>query len=40
MREVCLRDFLTVMLILRDRDQFADNWIYIHDPVPAAVNKS
>src|SRR5450755_37714 len=26
------RDFLTVMLILKNRDSFADNWIYIHDP--------
>jgi protoporphyrinogen oxidase len=26
------RDFLTVVLILKDRDQFSDNWIYIHDP--------
>jgi protoporphyrinogen oxidase len=26
------RDFLTVVLILRDRGQFADNWIYVHDP--------
>ncbi len=26
------RDFLTVMLILKDRDLFDDNWIYIHDP--------
>jgi protoporphyrinogen oxidase len=26
------RDFLTVALILKDRGQFADNWIYIHDP--------
>jgi len=26
------RDFLTVGLILRERDRFADNWIYIHDP--------
>jgi protoporphyrinogen oxidase len=26
------RDFLTVMLILRDKDVFTDNWIYIHDP--------
>ncbi|HZS18486.1 MAG TPA: NAD(P)/FAD-dependent oxidoreductase [Candidatus Udaeobacter sp.] len=26
------RDFLTVMLILRDRQMFDDNWIYIHDP--------
>jgi protoporphyrinogen oxidase len=26
------RDFLTVGLILRDRNRFNDNWIYIHDP--------
>jgi protoporphyrinogen oxidase len=26
------RDFVTVMLILRDRQLFDDNWIYIHDP--------
>ena len=26
------RDFLTVVLILRERDAFDDNWIYIHDP--------
>ncbi len=26
------RDFLTVMLILKDRNAFQDNWIYIHDP--------
>ena len=26
------RDFLTVVLILRDRHAVADNWIYIHDP--------
>jgi protoporphyrinogen oxidase len=26
------RDFITVMLILRDRHVFHDNWIYIHDP--------
>jgi protoporphyrinogen oxidase len=26
------RDFLTVGLILRERDRFRDNWIYIHDP--------
>jgi protoporphyrinogen oxidase len=26
------RDFLTVMLILKDRNLFSDNWIYIHDP--------
>jgi protoporphyrinogen oxidase len=26
------RDFITVVLILKDRHAFADNWIYIHDP--------
>jgi protoporphyrinogen oxidase len=26
------RDFITVALILRARDLFPDNWIYIHDP--------
>lgn len=26
------RDFLTVALIIRQRDLFPDNWIYIHDP--------
>ena len=26
------RDFLTVMLILKDCERFDDNWIYIHDP--------
>lgn len=26
------RDFLIVVLILKDKDQFSDNWIYIHDP--------
>src|SRR5881398_1960561 len=26
------RDFLTVMLILKNREMFDDNWIYIHDP--------
>ncbi len=26
------RDFLTVMLILKERHMFDDNWIYIHDP--------
>lgn len=25
------RDFLIVVLILKDRNQFTDNWIYIHD---------
>ncbi len=26
------RDFITVVLILKDKDKFDDNWIYIHDP--------
>jgi protoporphyrinogen oxidase len=26
------RDFLTVVLILKDKKVFDDNWIYIHDP--------
>jgi protoporphyrinogen oxidase len=26
------RDFLTVVVILKDRGQFDDNWIYIHEP--------
>jgi protoporphyrinogen oxidase len=26
------RDFLIVVLILKDKQQFNDNWIYIHDP--------
>ncbi len=26
------RDFITVVLILKDRGTFPDNWIYIHDP--------
>lgn len=26
------RDFLTVVLIMKDRNVFDDNWIYIHDP--------
>ncbi len=26
------RDFLTVALIVRGRDLFPDNWIYVHDP--------
>ncbi len=26
------RDFLTVCLIVRKRDLFPDNWIYVHDP--------
>ena len=26
------RDFLTVALMLKDRNIFADNWIYVHEP--------
>jgi protoporphyrinogen oxidase len=26
------RDFLTVALIVRERNRFDDNWIYVHDP--------
>jgi protoporphyrinogen oxidase len=26
------RDFLVVVLILKDKGRFSDNWIYIHDP--------
>ncbi|MCH6258217.1 NAD(P)/FAD-dependent oxidoreductase [Puniceicoccaceae bacterium K14] len=26
------RDFLTVALVLKDKDLFTDQWIYIHDP--------
>ena len=26
------RDFITVVLIVRDKDVFHDNWLYIHDP--------
>ena len=26
------RDFITVILILKDEYKFSDNWIYIHDP--------
>ncbi len=26
------RDFMTVALVVKDRDLFDDNWIYIHDP--------
>lgn len=31
-RSLRYRDFLTVGLIVQDRDRFHDNWIYIHDP--------
>src|SRR5579885_821180 len=30
-RELQYRDFLIVVLILKDRNQFSDNWIYVHD---------
>jgi protoporphyrinogen oxidase len=30
-RSLRYRDFLTVGLIVRDRERFAENWIYIHD---------
>ena len=31
-RALRYRDFLTVALMMRKTDVFADNWIYIHDP--------
>ena len=31
-RSLRYRDFLTVALMVRPRQPFADNWIYIHDP--------
>jgi protoporphyrinogen oxidase len=31
-KQLKYRDFVTVALILDDRDLFDDNWIYIHDP--------
>jgi protoporphyrinogen oxidase len=31
-RSLRYRDFITVALMLRDRDAFDDNWIYIHEP--------
>ncbi len=30
-RALRYRDFLTVGLVVKDRDRFSDNWIYIHD---------
>jgi protoporphyrinogen oxidase len=30
------RDFLTVALMVRGRNLFPDNWIYVHDPVVSA----
>lgn len=31
-RQLKYRDFLTVCLILKKRELFPDNWLYIHDP--------
>ncbi len=31
-RQLKYRDFITVVLILKDQNKFDDNWIYIHDP--------
>jgi protoporphyrinogen oxidase len=31
-RALRYRDFLTVMLVLKDKHLFSDNWVYIHDP--------
>ncbi|MGA2329326.1 MAG: NAD(P)/FAD-dependent oxidoreductase [Bryobacteraceae bacterium] len=31
-RALKYREFITVALMLKDRERFADNWIYIHDP--------
>lgn len=31
-KQLKYRDFLIVVLILKDKKQFDDNWIYIHDP--------
>jgi protoporphyrinogen oxidase len=28
----CYRDFITVALMVRGRNLFPDNWIYVHDP--------
>jgi len=30
--ELNYRDFLTVALIVKNRDCFSDNWIYVHEP--------
>ena len=30
-RQLGYRDFLTVALVLKERQRFADNWIYVHD---------
>lgn len=29
--QLAYRDFLTVALVLKDRQRFSDNWIYVHD---------
>jgi protoporphyrinogen oxidase len=31
-KQLKYRDFITVVLILKDKNKFNDNWIYIHDP--------
>ncbi|MEP7109066.1 MAG: NAD(P)/FAD-dependent oxidoreductase [Ferruginibacter sp.] len=31
-KQLKYRDFITVVLILKDQKKFDDNWIYIHDP--------
>lgn len=31
-KQLKYRDFLIVVLILKDKNQLSDNWIYIHDP--------
>jgi protoporphyrinogen oxidase len=31
-KSLSYRDFITVVLILTERNSFSDNWIYIHDP--------
>lgn len=31
-QQLAYRDFITVVLILKDQNIFQDNWIYIHDP--------
>jgi protoporphyrinogen oxidase len=31
-KQLSYRDFLTVVLILKDKQHFTENWIYIHDP--------
>ena len=31
-QQLSYRDFITVVLIMKDTQQFTDNWIYVHDP--------